>query len=199
MFRFECHTIIEIILIQNSYALNLFVVKTRRYRSFLKLKFIPLLVGLTFNKLLTTLVKYTTTANLIFLNELQKYYLETNLWFFYKYSLYNNSGLIPNNIHKSYNFWMIKNNYNLLFLSAVVQPPKIIQDLRHYTKHIRLIHFAIPRYLLRRSFIFILNILLKFNMPYINNIYNTYNFLIISHLYDFFLFYNFYYFKIHNY
>ena len=79
MFRFECHTIIEIILIQNSYALNLFVVKTRRYRSFLKLKFIPLLVGLTFNKLLTTLVKYTTTANLIFLNELQKYYLETNL------------------------------------------------------------------------------------------------------------------------
>jgi hypothetical protein len=196
---YKFNPFIETILIQNSCIWSLFVIRTRRYRLLLKLKFTPFLVGLTYSKLLLTLVKTATANNLFFLDNLQRYYLESNLWFFYKHNLYNSSGLVLNNTHKSYNYWIVRSKYNLLFLDKITQFYKVIKPLHHYTKHVRVIHFAVTKYVLKRSFIFTLRLLLKLHTPYLNKDCLTYNFLIISNLHDFLLFYNFYYFKIHNY
>ena len=189
----------EIILIQNSYIFNLFILKTRRYRSLIKLKFVPFLISLTYQKVLISLLKSISINNLPFINELQKYYLETNIWFSYKYNIGNNLGLISNNIHRSYNFWMIKNIYNFFFFNKIIPVGKRSIPFRSYVKHIRLIQFSITKYALKQSFIFTLKILLKLYTSYNNRGYSICSFILINHLYDFFLFYNFYYFKVHNY
>lgn len=189
----------EIILIQNNHAFNLFIFKTRRYRSLIKLRFTPLLVGLTYKKFFMLLSKPITNHNICFIGELQKYYLNMNIWLYYKDSINNNFGLMSNGIHKSYNFWMIKNNYDLLFSANKTQIYKLTVPFTNYVKHVRLLHFTVLKHTLKQSFILVLKVLLKLYTPYINISRNTYGFLIVNHAYDFLLFYNFYYFKVHNY
>merc|ERR1712146_683996 len=83
---------------QNLITLYPSIIKTRRYKMFIKLHSLP---HIWFKIQMLTL-KNTQRTN--FIGLLSIFYLRYSIWFFYQNIFFKNIGLLTNNLHKSYEY-----------------------------------------------------------------------------------------------
>lgn len=187
------------ILIQNTSHVYVVIVKTRRYRSLLKLYVTPFLIVNIFSRLIFSKnhVLYVSSSN--YLMFLSKYFLDSNLWYFLSNITFNNSGLILNNIEKSYTFYTLSRYLKFISKRSDSNPSYFKFSILSYVKHIKIIPFSLNKNIFKKNIIYILYTFIKFNFSFINNLNISYSFLFLSKDFNLYLFYCYYYFKVHNY
>lgn len=175
------------------------IVKTRRYRSLLKLYLTPLLIT-QFFKVLTCYKNYVLYASSLgHIMLLSKYFLDANLWYFLNNTIFKNSGLISNNIEKSYAFNTLS-TYHRFFrdtISSSVEYPH--STILTYVRHIKIIPFSVNKNIFKKNIIYILYVFIKSSFSFINNLNISYSFMFLSRDFNLYIFYCYYYFKVHNY
>jgi hypothetical protein len=189
----------EALLIQNNYTFNLVVVKTRRYRALLKLYSTPF-IALTLHKQLVLMSRLVpTTESIPVLINIKSYYMKDNLWFFYRSIIYSNSGLLSNNISTSYTYKTLKCSYSFIFNKKFTNTSSLKVPSPAYAKHFQILPISVQKFSFKKMFLFVLFNLLLLNKAYSNCINISYGFLILPTSFRLLWFYNFYYYKVHNY
>lgn len=189
----------ELILVQNNHVSNLFLIKTRRYKALIKFYFTPFIIVFVYNNLYKTMENRVLFPTCLYLQKLKKFYMNDNIWFFLRTFIYKNSGLLTNNINKSYIFWMIYISHGVIFFKSKHLLTIFSSNTKLYSKHIKIAPVALQKKSLQKVILFILLIFFKHYLPYINNFRMSYGFFFINNEFNFYLFYNLYYFKVHNY
>ena len=129
--------------------------------------------------------------------------LNMSTWHFYKKLFINNVGILINNLHKSYEYWLIRQSLNF-FSSKNTNYVRVHTNIKgvishKYAKNVKLINFSFKKKLLNKTIILILYHLLTIWGVYTNQINITYSFIFIVNLHYFMIAYNLYYFKVYNY
>ena len=148
--------------------------------------------------LLLNLPQYLSFIKILSIN-----ILNMSTWRFYKKLFIHNVGILINNLHKSYEYWLIKQTLTFFKTSSLdyIKVHTTGKGLTsyQYTKNIKLINFAFKKKLLNKTVISILYHLLTIWGGYTNQINITYSFIHITNLHYFMIAYNLYYFKVYNY
>lgn len=174
------------------------LIKTRRYRAFIKMNFSPFLFLWLYQVVFRAMSSFTLPKPLLYIRDLQRIYLEKNLWTFYKKIVYNNTGLLLNNITKSYTFKSI--NFQVDALSFL-NPPRLKLQLKpiNYVKHVKVVPVSIQKFFFKKLIMFVLLSLLRLGHSYINYMNFSTSYVYITPNLNLLWIYNKYYFKVHNY
>jgi hypothetical protein len=191
--------ILETNLYQNFNTAYPFFIKTRRSTSLRKMYQSPFHFNYLFKKLLNSTFLFSvylqSTTNLF----LSYYYLDSNVWHFYRNLTFKNSGSLTNNISLSL---VSKTLFdNILSLSQ----PKIsswtrlkTQSKLYYLKEVRLLPFALKKNTFNSVVFLILFVLAQPLTSFLQRTNLTYSFLFISNNINLFTFYSYFYFKVYN-
>lgn len=177
-----------------------FFLRIRRYKSLLKLLISPTQFGFLISSLINLLVKHRYYFHVRWIKVLSRYYLDLNLWSFYKEIISWPSGILSTNLNPSYTFWIILNTLNHL------KPFKSLQW--EHTSHrrsfqeiqaVRLVSIAIQDYPLHKLFWLVVLFSHRLFTSGTALVNITYAYILFLLNFNFFTFLNNFYFRIYNY
>ena len=191
--------LIENTLYQNFSSVYPFLIKTRRSTSLKKMYQSPVI----FNNMCVTLIDSLEFLNSLkhisIIQLLRHFYLDLNIWYFFKYLCFSNQGHYLSNLNLSYTYWTLKSNTSQLNLRTVNTWPRLtLLKNTNFLLNTRLVALNLKRLKFNKITFLVLFILLQ---PFINvtkNINITYAFILIQRNFNFLIFYSSFYFKIHN-
>ena len=182
---------------QNFYNFYPPLIKTRRYKMLIKI------CKSSYNGINLIYMLLALPQNFNLYRLLTLFTLSASTWYFYKKLFIKNVGILVNNLHQSYNYWLIRQSLN--YFSTVEKSYTNLHGLNvkpistNYVQNIKIINFTFKKKVLNKTVINILYNVLSIWSPYLNKINMTYSFLFITNICYFMFAYNFYYFKVYNY
>jgi hypothetical protein len=190
----------EKIFTQNYYQTYPFLIRTRRNIALKKMYLTPLVFNYIFWRAFEALhvfrdKKYNNT-----LKVMNYYYLDLNIYFFFRNILIKKHGSLTNNLTLSYTYWPIVNSINNLQLLRTKQWVKS-QETKgsRVLTEIKLVPFRLQKLTFNKLTFLILFFLLQPYSIFSTSLNITYSFLLISRHSNLFPFYSCFYFKVHNY
>ncbi len=153
------------------------------------------------------LLKLISTSNLItcislpnrFYKYLFNFYISKPLWKLLNLLTYKDSGLLVNNLTYSYIYQNL--SYYLNFMKLV--EPKNMKNFsrinNNYFLPIKIVKLSFQKQLLNKLVVKLILQIQSINYPYLNYINISHSFFYLPKNISFFFFFNFFYFKIHNY
>ena len=180
----------------NAYPFN---IKTRRWTSVRKMYQSPLYFNYLFKKLLNSTLFFNTYSQSVASMSLVYYYLDSNVWYFYKNLAFKNNGSLTNNLSLSLtNKALLDNILNLTHLKASPWTRLKTYNKLYYLKEVRLLPFALKKNAFNRLVFLILFLLTQPVASFPNHTNMTYSFLFISNNVNLFTFYSYFYFRVYN-
>ena len=191
--------ILDINLYQNFNAVYPFNIKTRRWTSARKMYQSPLYFNYLFKKLLNSTLFFNTYSQLVVSIYLVYYYLDSNVWHFYRNLAFKNNGSLTNNLSLSLTSKALLDNIsNLTHLKVSSWTRLKIHSKLYYLKEVRLLPFALKKNAFNRIVFLILFLLAQPMASFLNHTNMTYSFLFISNNVNLFTFYSYFYFRVYN-
>lgn len=137
-----------------------------------------------------------TTSYVYFLRH---YYLDLNIWYFFKNIYLQSQGYYVNNLSLSYSRWTINSSvHNLEPIISKFWPRINLKRRVNFLWGIRAVAFPLKRVTFNKLTFLILFILLRFFNSFSPNVNTTYSFLLLTTNVNFLTFYSSFYFKVHN-
>jgi hypothetical protein len=159
----------------------------------------PLYFNYLFKKLLNPTLLFSICQQQKFSISLSYYYLDSNVWHFYKNLTLKNNGSLTNNLSLSLTSKTLFDS-----ISNLSQPKTLwwtrlkTRSKLYYLKEIRLLPFALKKNVFNSIVFLILFTLVQPITCFLQRTNMTYSFLFISNNINLFTFYSYFYFKVYN-
>ena len=189
----------ENILHQNFFNIYPFLVKTRRNIALKKMYQNPIVFNYMCTRFLNTenflqTLKYITPFKL-----LKFYYIDLNVWYFFKHIFFKNQGIYVNNSNLSYTYWTLQSNITQLTLKNSQSWPHLNKfNNVALLKNTRIVSFSLSKISFNKVTFLILFLLLEPFTNFLKTINITYSFLFVPSKINFFIFYSYFYFRVYN-
>ena len=161
----------------------------------------PLVFSYLYKKLLQTFNKLSNIYNSSkILNLLYGYYLNINVWFFFKNILLKSQGSLTNSLINSYSHWTVNDTLEHVKFQGIPTWTRTYEvRLYRILTEVKVVPFNLQKVTFDKLTFLILLLLLQIYPTFLNRINITYAFLLVSRYNYFFPFYSCFYFKIYNY
>jgi hypothetical protein len=149
-----------------------------------------------------TLSTYVANKNSLTTQTLMDIYMVNSIWSFYKKPFIKNKGILLNNLHKSYEYWFVKTNVNLIDKEEFrikLHSLSANKTDTSYFKNIKIINWSFKKYRLNQLIIIMIRYLLNVWGSYTNQFIITHSFINVKDVFYFMIAYNRYYFRVYNY
>lgn len=200
VFRFESwYFFLEITLYQNFNSVYPFNIKTRRLLTLHKMYQSPIYFMFLFKKLLNAAFFFNSYALWVTKTPLSHYYVDLNVWYFYRNLVFSNQGALVNNLSLSITTKTLTTT--ILNLSQIKASPwtRLMSNSKKcYLNEIRVLPFALKKNVFNNITFLILFILTQPLTSFAWRLNTTYSFVLVSNNINLFIFYSYFYFKIYN-
>lgn len=178
----------------------IFYLKTRRHRNLILLFQSPVYFTFLLLKLIHDAFPLSQYQTFNYIQELSEYYLNLNLWFYYKHLYNRQNGILSNNLTHSCNFWTI---YNPLKHLRVTKATKWLHVSKSrpilYFTPVRILSISVQTKSLYKLVWIVLLILIKLYTPNLDYINISYAYTYFFTNFHFFCFLNAFYFRLYTY
>ena len=134
-----------------------------------------------------------------YLKYLNLFYHSNSIWYFNNSNIFWKKASLTNNLNLSYDYWLLRNQLDLMSLSGFKQRRHSVNLLTRYVKTVKVFNFHFKNKKLSLIFILTFMCVFKLSWNYVNVKQLSVSHLVISNWFNFFIFNNYYYFKIYNY
>ena len=186
---------LEHLFLQNLQLLYPKLPKTRRYKYLTKLFIAPKLFSFTLN---FAYLSHNLHKSFVLNTKLLIFFINQTFGFF-KNLLFTDSGLIHNNLSKSYAFWILK-IYDELFLLKGFKLD-LFRDFKplNYSRCISIVGYSFNKKILNKAVLFLIFNFFKLYSPSRNFLRLSHGYVFLGKEFSLFYFYNFFYFRAFNY
>lgn len=186
---------IDYFFIQNLQHFYPKLLKTRRYKSMLKFALTPKLFCL----LVENSIFFCSLNKFSFLFLTKPVFFLKQVFFLYKSLLFKDLGLATSTLIRSYSYWCIKSHLGFLLKTPTKTTVNQNTNLTEYSTGIQFVGYALKKKTFSKIIMYILFNFIKLNPTFLNRFSINKGYVCISGEFNFLYFYNFFYFKIHNY
>ncbi len=159
----------------------------------------PLVFTYLIYKLYSTNTFFTKILNCSYINLISYYYLDLNIWHFFKNILFKDQGVLINSISSSFSFHAVSDSINNLGPSTNESWTRLkVSNKTRYLKEIKVLPFALKKQTFNKITFLILFLLLQPFSSFRNGVNTTFSFLLISNNINLITFYSCFYFKVYN-
>ena len=191
--------VLELNLCQNFNVVYPFNIKTRRSASLCKMYQSPLYFNYLFKKVLNSTSFFNVHTLSTLGLSLSYYYLDSNIWYFYRNAILKNNGSLTNNLSLSLTSKILYDNILRLSQSEILPWTRLkTSRKKYYLSEVRLVPFALKKNVFNIMVFLILFVLTQPTASFMHRTNVTYSFLFISNNINLFTFYNCFYFKVYN-
>ena len=160
----------------------------------------PLISTFLHKKLLTIISFFHNSFKYSILTFLQNFYLNLNIWYFYKNFLFNNQGILISNFTKSVQYNSLSNNILNLKTFKILKWERLkTKQTHYYIKEIKILPFSIQKVTFNKLTFLIIFLLLQPLYTFNKYINISYSFLFLTKNSYLFPFFSAFYFKVYNY